>query len=57
MDPLMISVIIATRNRPEKIAPCLRSVLANKYSSFEIIIIDQGVAVAAEQVDVLQRIA
>jgi len=38
----MISVIIATRNRPEKIAPCLRSVLANKYSSFEIIIIDQG---------------
>lgn len=38
----MISVIIATRNRPEKIAPCLRSVLANKFSSYEIIIVDQS---------------
>jgi len=45
----MISVIIATRNRPGKIAPCLRSVLANRYSSYEIIIIDQSDNEATEK--------
>lgn len=37
-----ISVIIATRSRPDKIGDCLKSILANSFSDFEIIVIDQS---------------
>lgn len=37
-----ISVIIATRNRPEKLAHCLQALKANSISNFKLIIIDQG---------------
>ena len=38
----MISVIISTLNRPEKLQNCLYSILANTFSGFEIIVIDQN---------------
>lgn len=38
----MISVIIPTRNRPDKIKNCLRSILSNSYRKFEIIVTDQS---------------
>jgi|GEM_PF-2837226 len=38
----MISVLIATKNRPWEIIPCVRSILRNSYQKFEIIIIDQN---------------
>jgi O-antigen biosynthesis protein len=38
----MISVIVATCNRPEKIGYCLKSVLNNFFSDFEVIIVDQS---------------
>lgn len=38
----MISVIICTRNRPKKLNECLNSILANSFSSFEIIVVDQS---------------
>lgn len=39
---MKISVIVSTRNRPDKIGNCLQSILANSFSDFEIIIIDQS---------------
>ncbi|MBN1262820.1 MAG: glycosyltransferase family 2 protein [Candidatus Pacebacteria bacterium] len=38
----MISVIIATRNRPDKIGPCLNSILKNSFSDFEVLVADQS---------------
>lgn len=38
----MLSVIIATRNRPEKIELCLSSVLKNTIQDFEIILLDKS---------------
>lgn len=38
----LISVIVATRNRSEKIEACLRSILANSFSDFELLVIDQS---------------
>lgn len=38
----LISVIVATRNRPDKISNCLHSILANSFSDFEIIVVDQS---------------
>jgi len=37
----MISVIIATKNRHGQLVACIRSILRNSYSRFEIIIVDQ----------------
>jgi len=36
----MISVVIATRERPESLAACLDAVLAVDYPSFEVIVVD-----------------
>ena len=38
----MISVCLATRNRPEKLRQCLKAILNNTFQHFEIIIIDQS---------------
>lgn len=38
----MISVIIATKNRPNDIFRCIKSILDNKFQIYEIIIIDQS---------------
>lgn len=38
----MISVCINTRNRPEKLMRCVKSILNNSFKSYEIIIIDQS---------------
>lgn len=38
----MISVVISTINRPNKIASCLNSILDSKYTNFEIIVVDQS---------------
>lgn len=39
---MKISVLIPTRNRPEKLKDCLNSVLVNKFRTFEIIVVDQS---------------
>lgn len=39
---MKLSVIICTRNRPDKIGVCLKSILANSFSDFEIIVVDQS---------------
>jgi glycosyltransferase involved in cell wall biosynthesis len=38
----MISVLIATKNRPIKLKACLESILKSIYKNFEIIVIDQS---------------
>jgi glycosyltransferase involved in cell wall biosynthesis len=42
-EPLRISVIIATRDRPDQLARCLASVLACDHDSFEVVVVDQSV--------------
>src|SRR5438105_2442615 len=37
-----VSVVICTRNRPDLIGNALRSVLANTYDSFDVIVVDQS---------------
>lgn len=37
-----VSVVIATRNRPEQIARCLRSLLALEYPRYEIVVVDNA---------------
>lgn len=39
---MFISVLIATRNRPEDLIPCLRSLLAMDYPDFEVVVLDQS---------------
>lgn len=39
---MKVSIIIATKNRPGNIAPCIRSIAKNTYRSFEIIVVDQS---------------
>ena len=41
-DAPLISVIIATRDRPDDLARCLASVLACDHDSFEVIVVDQS---------------
>lgn len=38
----LVSVVIVTRNRKEVTVECLKSVLANDYPKFEIILVDNG---------------
>lgn len=38
----LISVIIATKNRPKQINVCIQSLCKNTYSNFEIIVVDQS---------------
>jgi GT2 family glycosyltransferase len=37
-----ISVIVSTRNRPNDVVACAKTILANQYPSFELLIIDQS---------------
>jgi glycosyltransferase involved in cell wall biosynthesis len=48
VKPLM-SVIVATRDRPDDIQRSLPSILANDYDNFEVIIVDQSSTTATEQ--------
>lgn len=38
----MISVLISTRNRSQKVFACLNSIFKNSYKNFEVILIDQS---------------
>src|SRR5690606_31598438 len=37
-----ISVLVRTRNRPNSIGPCLRSILASPLQEMELVVIDQS---------------
>jgi len=37
-----ISVIVSTRNRPDDVAACAKTILANQYPAFELVIVDQS---------------
>jgi glycosyltransferase involved in cell wall biosynthesis len=50
-----VSVVICTRNRPDKIGQAVSSVLANDYPSFELTVIDQSTS--RETADVVEPIA
>lgn len=39
---MKISVLIATRNRPVLLSDCLNSITSNRFSSYEILVIDQS---------------
>lgn len=54
MNQPRVSVVMPTRNRAHLIEAALRSVLANTYQDFELILVDQGSDGAA---DVAQRLA
>ena len=43
-----VSVVICTRNREDKIANAIESVLANDYPSFDVTIVDQSTSSATE---------
>lgn len=38
----LISVVIATKNRPKQVTVCIQSIRKNTYNNFEIIVIDQS---------------
>lgn len=38
----MISVVIATKNRPESVRACVTSILHNTYHNFQLLVIDQS---------------
>jgi hypothetical protein len=40
--PVQISVLIPTRERPQQLDTCVKSVLAGGHKSFEVIVIDQS---------------
>jgi len=41
-EPTPVSAVICTRNRPDLIGTAVRSVLANTYPSFDLLVIDQS---------------
>jgi len=46
----MISVLIATKNRSEKLKTCLQSVLRSSYQNFEVLLIDQSTTKDTERI-------
>src|SRR5205814_5533882 len=46
-DAPFVSIIVPTRDRPERIATCLRSLLALQYPRYEVIIVDNAPATTA----------
>ncbi len=51
----MISVCINTKNRPQQLLSCLKQIEQNKYSDWEIIIVDQGKSVASDFPEILRQ--
>lgn len=41
-DPPAVTVVIATRERPDTLAECLSSVLASNYPDFDVIVVDNA---------------
>jgi len=56
-DPPLASIIIATRDRPNRLRACLKSLFASDYPNYEIIIVDNAPATPStrELVDAIQR--
>jgi GT2 family glycosyltransferase len=46
---MKISILIATRNRPEDLAPCLRTILALDHENYEVVVLDQSTSNASER--------
>ena len=44
-----VSILIATRNRPEDLVPCLKSLLEQDTADYEIVVFDQSTSDASEQ--------
>ncbi len=42
LQPVQISVLIPTRERPQQLDACIKSVLASDHKSFEVIVMDQS---------------
>jgi glycosyltransferase involved in cell wall biosynthesis len=40
--PPFVTVVVATRDRPQKLDPCLRSILGTAYPSFEVVVVDNA---------------
>lgn len=43
-----ITVAVCTRNRPNKLVRCVKSILSNTYKSFELIVVDSSSSVATK---------
>lgn len=41
---MLLSVVVCTRARPEKLLTCVRSICQNTYQQFELIVVDQSTA-------------
>ena len=41
-QPIPVSAVICTRNRPDLIGTAVSSVLANTYPSFDLLVVDQS---------------
>jgi glycosyltransferase involved in cell wall biosynthesis len=46
-DPPAITVVVATRERPQRLAACLESLLAVLYSRYEVVVVDNDPATTA----------
>jgi GT2 family glycosyltransferase len=53
-DAPFVSVIVPTHDRPERIATCLRSLLALEYPRYEVIIVDNAPSTTATE-ELIQR--
>lgn len=42
VSPDLVSVVLCTRNRPQFIGPCVKSVLGQSHSDLEVLVIDQS---------------
>ncbi len=47
---MRVSVIIPTRDRPDDLARCLPTILANEYLDFEVLVVDQSTNDASQRV-------